>query len=80
MQNLVISFSIQNIDIVTPLCLDDHHMEYQIVDKISLKAFLNLAIGNNVLDEKTLWLFRERVTKTGLIEKLFDQFVRYLKN
>ena len=49
-------------------------MEYQILDRTSFKAFLGLSTGDKVPDEKTVWLFRERLTKTGLVEELFEQF------
>lgn len=59
--------------------LGDSQVEYQILDRTSFKAFLGLSTGDKVPDEKTVWSFRERVTKTGLVEKLFDQFVGYLE-
>ena len=59
--------------------LGDSQVEYQILDRTSFKAFLGLSTGDKVPDEKTVWSFRERVTKTGLVAKLFDQFVSYLE-
>ena len=29
-------------------------------------------------DEKTIWLFRENLTKSGLAEKIFEQFTQFL--
>ena len=46
-------------------------MEYQILNRSSFKTFLGLATGDKVPDEKTVWIFRERLTKTGLVEELF---------
>ncbi len=37
-------------------------------------AFLGLRPGDEVPDEKTVWLFRENLTRRGLIESLFEQF------
>jgi len=59
--------------------LGDSQVEYQILDRVSFKAFLNLETGDKIPDEKTVWSFRERVTKTGLVQKLFDQFTLYLE-
>ena len=60
--------------------LGDKQVEYQILDRTSFKNFLGLATGDKVPDEKTVWLFRENLTKTGVIEELFYQFVNYLES
>jgi len=60
--------------------LGDKQVEYQILDRTSFKNFLGLASGDKVPDEKTVWLFRENLTKTGVIENLFYQFVNYLES
>jgi len=59
--------------------LGDKQVEYQILDRNSFKNFLGLATGDIVPDEKTVWSFRERITKTGLVEDLFEQFKNYLE-
>ena len=59
--------------------LGDSQVEYQILDRTSFKAFLGLGTGDKVPDEKTVWSFRERITKTGLVEGLFDQFTSFLE-
>ncbi|MCP5064781.1 MAG: IS5 family transposase [Ignavibacteriae bacterium] len=59
--------------------LGDSQVEYQILDRTSFQSFLDLATGDKVPDEKTIWSFRERVTKTGLVEELFDQFSSFLE-
>jgi IS5 family transposase len=58
--------------------LSDKQVEYQVVDRLSFKKFLGLESGDKVPDEKTIWLFREKLTKTGLIEQIFKQFVEQL--
>ena len=60
--------------------LGDKQIEYQILDRISFKKFLCLETGDKIPDEKTVWLFRENVTKTGLVEELFVQFKSYLES
>lgn len=54
--------------------LSDEQVEYQIIDRTSFREFLGLASGDNVPDEKTVWSFRERLTRTKTIEKLFVLF------
>lgn len=59
--------------------LGDSQVEYQILDRTSFKVFLGLETGDKVPDEKTVWSFRERVTKTGLVTELFDKFILFLE-
>ncbi|MFW6130733.1 MAG: IS5 family transposase [Atribacterota bacterium] len=59
--------------------LGDTQIEYQILDRLSFKKFLGLESGDKVPDEKTVWAFREILTSTGLIEKLFNKFRNYLE-
>jgi len=58
--------------------LSDAQMEFQITDRFSFMAFLNLNLNDRVPDEKTIWLFREELTKAELIKPLFDQFEQVL--
>lgn len=60
--------------------LGDKQVQFQITDRISFKDFLGLSTGDKVPDEKTVWLFREKVTKSGLVEELFELFGNYLNN
>ena len=60
--------------------LGDKQAEYQIIDRTSFKKFLGLETGDKVPDEKTVWAFRENLTTTGLVEKLFKQFNEYLES
>ena len=59
--------------------LGDTQVEYQIIDRLSFKKFLGLESGDKVPDEKTVWLFRENLTKSGVIELLFRQFIQFLE-
>lgn len=54
--------------------LSDAQIEYQVRDRVSFMAFLGLDPGDEVPDEKTLWLFREQLTELGLVAPLFEQF------
>jgi IS5 family transposase len=58
--------------------LTDEQVEYQVHDRLSFSRFLGLAIEDSIPDATTLWLFREKLAKAGLIEKLFDRFNQHL--
>jgi len=59
--------------------LGDKQVEYQILDRVSFKQFLGLESGDKVPDEKTVWAFRENLTKSGLVEILFNEFLNHLE-
>lgn len=59
--------------------LGDKQVEYQIIDRTSFKNFLKLETGDKVPDEKTVWAFRENLTKLGLIEDIFAEFKKFLE-
>ncbi|MDI6803226.1 MAG: IS5 family transposase [Bacteroidota bacterium] len=60
--------------------ISDDKMEFAILDRLSFMRFLGLTISDKVPDAKTIWLFREQLTKAGAIEKLFVIFNEYLNN
>jgi IS5 family transposase len=59
--------------------LSDEQAEYQARDRLSFTRFLALGMEDRIPDGTTLWLFREKLAKAGLIEKLFEQFGRHLE-
>ena len=59
--------------------LSDAQMQYQILDRLSFQRFLGQGLHGSVPDEKTIWLFREVLTKRGIIEKLFDRYRGHLE-
>jgi IS5 family transposase len=60
--------------------LSDDQTEYQIRDRLSLMRFLGLALEDRVPDAKTIWLFREQLTKTGAVQRLFERFDAALRD
>jgi len=58
--------------------LSDEQTEFQIRDRLSFMRFLDLSLGDDVPDAKTIWLFREQLSEARVIEKAFDQFKAYL--
>ena len=59
--------------------LADDTVEYLIRDRLSFMRFLGLGLQDRVPDAKTIWLYREALTKAGAIETLFDEFDGYLR-
>jgi transposase, IS5 family len=59
--------------------LSDEQVEFQVRDRLSFTRFLGLGLEDGVPDGTTLWLFRERLAKAGLIETLFRRFGHYLE-
>ncbi len=59
--------------------LSDDQTEYQINDRMSFMRFLGLGLGDRVPDAKTIWLFRDTLTKANVIRDLFDIFNKQLE-
>lgn len=60
--------------------LSDGQTEYQIRDRLTFMRFLGFPPDQPVPDEKTIWVFRERIKSVGLLEELFNQFESYLQD
>ena len=54
--------------------LSDERTEFLINDRLSFIRFLGLGLSDRVPDARTIWLFRERLTKADVIKALFDRF------
>ena len=59
--------------------LSDERTQYQIMDRLSFMRFLGLRLSDRVPDEKTIWLYRQRLTECGAVEELFAVFLRTLE-
>jgi transposase, IS5 family len=60
--------------------LSDDQTEYQIRDRLSFMRFLGLSLEDRVPDAKTIWLFREQLTRAGAVDRLFQRFDAVLRN
>jgi transposase, IS5 family len=58
----------------------DGSCEYQINDRLSFQRFLGLELGEKAPDEKTIWLYRERIKKAELESTIFAWFEGELNN
>ena len=54
--------------------LSDERTEFLINDRLSFMRFLGLGLSDRVPDARTIWLFRERLTRAGAIQSLFERF------
>ena len=54
--------------------LSDERAEFLINDRLSFMRFLGLGLSDRVPDARTIWLFREKLTKAEAIKPLFAQF------
>jgi IS5 family transposase len=59
--------------------VSDERMEFLIRDRLSWLRFLGFDLGRPTPDENTIRSFRERLTKTGAIRRLFEDFDRQLR-
>ena len=59
--------------------LSDDRAEFLINDRLSFMRFLRLGLADRVPDAKTIWAFRERLTRAGAIEALFRRFDRAIR-
>lgn len=58
--------------------VSDDSIEYAILDRLSFMRFLGLGINDPVPDAKTIWLFRDKLSTDGMIEKLFGHLDKQL--
>jgi IS5 family transposase len=58
--------------------VSDDSIEYAILDRLSFMRFLGLGINDPVPDAKTIWLFRDKLTGGGVVEKLFRHLDKQL--
>jgi len=54
--------------------LSDERAEFLINDRLSFMRFLGLGLSDRVPDARTIWLFREKLTRAEAIKRLFDRF------
>jgi transposase, IS5 family len=54
--------------------LSDERAEFLINDRLSFMRFLGLGLSGRITDTRTIWLFREKLTKAGAIRPLFERF------
>lgn len=58
--------------------LGDEQIEYQIIDRTSFRNFLGIHTVDEVPDEKTVWHYRNVLSKSGTFDRLFRDFRKIL--
>ena len=58
--------------------LSDDAIEFQLNDRRTFQRFIGLDDRDAVPDAKTIWAWRETLTKKGTMEKLFNKFWKVL--
>lgn len=54
--------------------LSDEETEFRILNMITYSEFLGIKNPNDVPDSNTIWLFREKLIKENLLDKIFEKF------
>ena len=59
--------------------LSDEALEHEIGDRLTFMRFLGLGLQDRTPDGTTVWQYRERLAKAGIVEELFDRFDSFLR-
>jgi transposase, IS5 family len=59
--------------------LSDMQTEFQINDRLSFQKFIGVGEYESLPDEKTIWLFKERLMKKGIYNKLFTKLKYWIE-
>ena len=59
--------------------LSDDQTEFQIRDRLSFMRFLGFSISDRVPDAKTIWSFKDHLSKKNAADALFAHFTSYLQ-
>ena len=60
--------------------LSDPAMEAALFDRVSFLRFAGLSLEDRTPDHSTIWRFRERLSRDGLVKQLFDELTRQLED
>ena len=58
--------------------LSDPALEDALIDRLSFQRFLGIGFDTDIPDFTTIWRFRERLIKTGLHTRIFDEVLKQL--
>lgn len=60
--------------------LSDDAMEYALLDRLSFMRFLGLQLNDKIPDAKTIWNFRNELSKGNMVDKLFKKLDKQLRH
>ena len=58
--------------------LSDPALEDALIDRLSFQRFLGISFDTEIPDFTTIWRFRERLIKAGLLKKIFQNVLKQL--
>ena len=59
--------------------LSDRQLEDASIDRLYFQRFLGISFEEEIPDFTTIWRFRERLAKCGVLEKLFGHIINMLE-
>ena len=59
--------------------LSDEALEHEMGDRLTFKQFLGLGLEDRIPDATTVWLYRERLARVGIVERLFGMFDAHMR-
>ena len=59
--------------------LSDEALEHEIGDRLTFMEFVGLGLQDRTPDATTVWLYRDRLARAGLVEALFGKFDAFLR-
>jgi IS5 family transposase len=60
--------------------LSDEAMEFMIHDRLSFMRFLGLGASDRIPDARTIWRFRDELSRADMAERLFARFNEHLRS
>ena len=60
--------------------LSDSQIEFQLLDRLPFQKFIGQGLHDQVPDEKTIWLFRDTLGRSKVIDELFVQLNKRLES
>ena len=77
--SIPIQFSLKCLILQYLYNLSDPALEDALIDRFSFQRFLGLSFDTDIPDFSTLWRFRERLMKAGLLDQVFTAVVEQLE-
>lgn len=77
--SIPIQFSLKCLILQYLYNLSDPALEDALIDRMSFQRFLKIGFDTDIPDFSTLWRFRERLSKAGLLDRVFTSVVEQLE-
>lgn len=77
--SIPIQFSLKCLILQYLYNLSDPALEDALIDRMSFQRFLRIGFDTDIPDFSTLWRFRKRLSKAGLLDQVFNSVVEQLE-